>query len=63
MSTIPDEVLDGATLAGPTAATHDPVFGMRADPATARASCIHDGVAVGFCCDGCKGPPGCASRC
>ena len=55
MSTIPDEVLGGAARAGRTAATHDPVCGMRADPATARASCIHDGAAVGFCCDGCKG--------
>ena len=36
-------------------ATHDPVCGMRADPATARASCLHDGAAVGFCCAGCKG--------
>ena len=36
-------------------ATHDPVCGMRADPATARASCLHDGAAVGFCCPGCKG--------
>ena len=36
-------------------ATHDPVCGMLADPATARASCLHDGSAVGFCCAGCKG--------
>ena len=36
-------------------ATHDPVCGMLADPANARASCLHDGAAVGFCCAGCKG--------
>ena len=36
-------------------ATHDPVCGMLADPATARASCLHGGSAVGFCCVGCKG--------
>ena len=32
-------------------ATHDPVCGMQANPATARAVCVHDGTAVGFCCD------------
>ena len=36
-------------------ATHDPVCGMLANPVSARASCVHDGVAVGFCCDGCRG--------
>ena len=36
-------------------ATHDPVCGMLANPVSARASCVHDGVAVGFCCAGCKG--------
>ena len=38
----------------PTAATHDPVCGMLADPATARAACVHEGIAVGFCCQGCR---------
>ena len=51
MHTIPDETRLGAAL---PAATHDPVCGMEADPSTARATCLHDGVRVGFCCDGCK---------
>ena len=40
--------------ASPAVATHDPVCGMQADPATARAACMHNGVAVGFCCNGCR---------
>ena len=36
-------------------ATHDPVCGMSADPDTARATYVHDGTVIGFCCDGCKG--------
>ena len=55
MSIIPDEARGGAIPATRAAATHDPVCGMRADPATARAHCVHEGQAVGFCCDGCKG--------
>ena len=51
MNTIPDETRLGAAL---PAATHDPVCGMKADPLTARATCVHDGAPVGFCCDGCK---------
>ena len=54
MSIISDEARgDGTPIA--SAATHDPVCGMQANPATARAVCMHDGTAVGFCCDGCKG--------
>ena len=55
MSIIPDEARGGAVPATRAAATHDPVCGMRADPSTARAHCVHEGQAVGFCCDGCKG--------
>ena len=55
MDTTPDETPRGAAPAARAAATHDPVCGMRADPLTARARCVHDGAAVGFCCDGCKG--------
>ena len=55
MSISPDEARGDGTPAGFRAATHDPVCGMLAEPATARASCIHDGAAVGFCCPGCKG--------
>ena len=55
MSIILDETRDDAAPAARVAATHDPVCGMRADPATAHAVCVHDGAAVGFCCDGCKG--------
>ena len=51
MNTIPDETRPGAAL---PAATHDPVCGMKADPLTARATCMHDGAPVGFCCDECK---------
>ncbi|MCY4220574.1 MAG: heavy metal translocating P-type ATPase [Thiotrichales bacterium] len=50
-----DEARGKGTSAGVRAATHDPVCGMQVDPATARASCVHDGRAVGFCCAGCKG--------
>ena len=54
MSIISDEARgDGTPIA--SAATHDPVCGMQASPATARAVCMHDGTAVGFCCDGCRG--------
>ena len=54
MSIISDEARgDGSPIA--SAATHDPVCGMQANPANARAVCVHDGTAVGFCCDGCKG--------
>ena len=54
MSIISDEARgDGSPIA--SAATHDPVCGMQANPATARAVCMHEGTAVGFCCDGCKG--------
>ena len=53
MSIISDEARgDGSPIA--SAATHDPVCGMQANPATARAVCMHEGTAVGFCCDGCK---------
>ena len=55
MATIPNETLVHQSSSPRMAATHDPVCGMRADPGTARAACVHDGVAVGFCCDGCKG--------
>ena len=55
MSIIPDETRGGAAPAARATATHDPVCGMRADPLTARATCVHDGAPVGFCCDGCKG--------
>ena len=55
MRIIPDEDRGDWTATAYATATHDPVCGMRADPQTARASCVHDGVAVGFCCDGCKG--------
>ena len=55
MSIIPDDACGGAVPATRAAATHDPVCGMRADPSTARAHCVHEGQAVGFCCDGCKG--------
>ncbi len=49
-----DEARGEGTLDGVGAATHDPVCGMPVDPATARASCVHDGCAVGFCCAGCR---------
>ena len=55
MSIILDETRDDAAPAACITATHDPVCGMRADPATAHAVCVHDGAAVGFCCGGCKG--------
>ena len=50
-----DQTCGDAASAARAAATHDPVCGMQADPATARAVCVHDGVELGFCCDGCKG--------
>ena len=55
MSLTPDEVRNGAAPAAFAAATHDPVCGMQADPATARAVLVHEGTTIGFCCDGCKG--------
>ena len=55
MSPTPDEARSDATPAAFAAATHDPVCGMQADPATARAVLVHEGTTVGFCCDGCKG--------
>ena len=55
MATIPNETLGHETPSARPAGTHDPVCGMRADPETARAACVHDGIAVGFCCDGCRG--------
>ena len=55
MDNIPDEARGGGTATVAVSATHDPVCGMQANPATARAVCVHDGTAVGFCCDGCKG--------
>ncbi|MCY4467072.1 MAG: HAD-IC family P-type ATPase, partial [Thiotrichales bacterium] len=54
MGITPGEAHDCGSLTA-SAATHDPVCGMRANPATARAVCEHDGTVVGFCCDGCKG--------
>ena len=54
MSMTPDEIPDDAVTAAHPPATHDPVCGMRAAPATARARCVHRGRAVGFCCDGCR---------
>ena len=54
MGLTPGEVHDCGSLTA-SAATHDPVCGMRANPATARAVCVHDGTVVGFCCDGCRG--------
>ena len=48
-----EEFSDTVTAPG-LAGTHDPVCGMTADPATAKATCVHDGTAVGFCCEGCK---------
>ena len=55
MAIIPNETPDDRSTFARSAATHDPVCGMRADPETARAACVHEGTAVGFCCDGCKG--------
>ena len=50
----PDEISGAAMAAAHPPSTHDPVCGMLADPATARARCVHKGRAVGFCCDGCR---------
>ena len=55
MSITPHEAPGHDSRPAFAAATHDPVCGMQADPATARAVCVHDGTEVGFCCDGCKG--------
>lgn len=55
MAITPIATLGDGTASAPAAATHDPVCGMRANPETSRAACVHDGAAVGFCCDGCKG--------
>ena len=55
MTITPISTPDGGASSPRAAATHDPVCGMHADPATARAVCVHDGIEVGFCCDGCKG--------
>ena len=49
-----DPAATAAAATVPAVATHDPVCGMRADPATARAACVHEGIAVGFCCQGCR---------
>ena len=54
MSILPHESRDGAAPNACATATHDPVCGMRADPLTARARCVHDGVPVGFCGGRCK---------
>ena len=54
MSMTPDKVPGGVVIATHPPATHDPVCGMRADPATARARYVHEGRAVSFCCDGCR---------
>ena len=55
MAIIPNEALGHESPSSIPAGTHDPVCGMRADPEAARAACVHDGTAVGFCCEGCKG--------
>ena len=55
MTIIPNETHDGGAGSSRWTATHDPVCGMLADPATARAVGVHDGSAIGFCCEGCKG--------
>ena len=55
MTTLQDATPGDGTASVHPVATHDPVCGMRADPQTARAVCVHDGTSVGFCCDGCKG--------
>ena len=55
MNLVPHEARVGAEPARCRTATHDPVCGMLADPATARVSCLHDGSAIGFCCEGCRG--------
>ncbi len=36
------------------ASATDPVCGMTVDPATARASCVHDGTTYYFCCPSCR---------
>ena len=54
MTIIPNETLNDTAPAARSAATHDPVCGMRADPSTARVVCLHQSATVGFCCDGCK---------
>ena len=55
MTSISNETRGPVASSVQPAATHDPVCGMLADPATARAVCVHGGISVGFCCDGCKG--------
>jgi len=55
MNISPNEARSDGTPVGVGVATHDPVCGMAVDPATARASCVHDGSVVGFCCAGCRG--------
>ena len=55
MNITPDGIHDHSAPAAPPLATHDPVCGMLADPSTARATTVHDGFTVGFCCEGCKG--------
>jgi Cu+-exporting ATPase len=37
----------------PTGSAVDPVCGMTVDPATTRASCVHDGRTYYFCCPSC----------
>ena len=54
MDSIPNETSVDSARPSASPATHDPVCGMLADPANARASCEHDGIAVGFCCEGCR---------
>ena len=55
MNAAPDNVHGDVVRAEHMSSTHDPVCGMRADPATVRAVCVHEGTRVGFCCDGCQG--------
>lgn len=51
-------MVDGESLsesdAGSHAATHDPVCGMKVDPATASWTHVHEGRATGFCGVRCK---------
>ena len=54
MDSIQDETSVDGTSPAVSPATHDPVCGMVADPANARASCVHGEIAVGFCCEGCR---------
>jgi Cu+-exporting ATPase len=40
-------------ILAPTATAIDPVCGMSVDPASARASCVHEGQTYYFCCPSC----------